>query len=438
MPAGRVLATQQARDAAKQLLALTGSVKDKVGRVLQQGSLLADPAHWGGGLAGKWRNDWGPDTNQLNQATAKLDELEHRAQLVIDDIFKADSAPGSAGVALATFKSPPPQAKEKDHGLLGDIGGFFKSAADIKMRFDLGVWDGAVGFVTGLGGLIGRDPTTGRWSWSAAGTAWGGLGKFALALNPEALIVDQTVGVPGLERGELGNTLLNAGKGLIAYDEWGKDPARAAGTATFNIAAAVLGTKGAGAGLRAAGAAADATRVAGAAADAGGAAGTAEGIGVRAAVDAGEQTAQVDRLGAAADHNIDLSGMTETPVWRETLEPLSRADNRPPSEIFRDGFHPKNPANVDLRTFVKTEDPSAFVSTSTDADLYQGWGAKYRYHIEAPGGIDVNKTLGPHIFEHEKEIAFPGGVASRFVKGANRVNPDGSLGEWIPNPGFNP
>jgi RHS repeat-associated protein len=100
MPAGRVLATQQARDAAKQLLALTGSVKEKVGRVLQQGNILADPTHWGGGLAGKWRNDWGPDTNQLNQAAAKLDELEHRAHQVVEDIFKADSGgDASAGVA---------------------------------------------------------------------------------------------------------------------------------------------------------------------------------------------------------------------------------------------------------------------------------------------------------------------------------------------------
>jgi hypothetical protein len=96
MPAGRVLATQQARDAAKQLLALTGTVKEKVGRVLQQGSILADPTHWGGGLAGKWRNDWGPDTNQLNQAAAKLDELEHRAHQVVEDIFKSDGASGSA------------------------------------------------------------------------------------------------------------------------------------------------------------------------------------------------------------------------------------------------------------------------------------------------------------------------------------------------------
>ncbi len=104
MPAGRVLATQQARDAANQLLALTGPVKEQVRRVLQHGGILADPYHWDCGLAGKWRNEWGPDANQLNQAVAKLDELEHKAQQVVEDIFKADDAPPGA-VTLASDKS---------------------------------------------------------------------------------------------------------------------------------------------------------------------------------------------------------------------------------------------------------------------------------------------------------------------------------------------
>jgi hypothetical protein len=107
MPVGRVLATQQARDAAKQLLALTGPVKEQVRRVLQHGGILADPYHWDCGLAGTWRNDWGRDANQLNQAAAKLDELEHTAQQVVEDIFKADGAPGpaSVGVLLTTDES---------------------------------------------------------------------------------------------------------------------------------------------------------------------------------------------------------------------------------------------------------------------------------------------------------------------------------------------
>jgi hypothetical protein len=133
--------------------------------------------------------------------------------------------------------------EEQDRGLFGDIGAFFG-----------GIKDGAVGLVTGLGALIGRDPLAGTWSWDTTGTAWKGAGTLVVAagvyLAPSGQELDQKVGMPGFERGQLGTTLLTAGKGIIAYDEWGKDPARAAGTATFNIVAAVVGTKGVGAGLR--------------------------------------------------------------------------------------------------------------------------------------------------------------------------------------------
>ena len=144
---------------------------------------------------------------------------------------------------------------ERDRGLLGDIGAFCG-----------GIKDGAVGFVTGLGALIGRDPTTGGWSWATAGTAWQGLGTFALAVGvyavPGGMQLDQAIGIPGFDRGAMGDTLLTAGKSIIAYDEWGNDPARAAGMATFNVVSAIVGTKGATAGLRTAGTAAQGSRVA--------------------------------------------------------------------------------------------------------------------------------------------------------------------------------
>lgn len=166
--------------------------------------------------------------------------------------YSADQLNAAAGQDKAL---PWGTTEEKDRGFWGDVGAFFG-----------GIKDGAVGFVTGLGALIGRDPTTGQWSWSMAGTAWKGLGTFALAAGvyamPGGAQLDQTIGVPGMKRGQLGDTLLTAGKSLIAYDEWGKDPARAAGTATFNVVSAVIGTKGAGAALRGAGAAAEGSRIA--------------------------------------------------------------------------------------------------------------------------------------------------------------------------------
>jgi hypothetical protein len=166
--------------------------------------------------------------------------------------YRADQLNAAAGQDKAL---PWGTTEQKDRGFWGDVGAFFG-----------GIKDGAVGFVTGLGALIGRDPTTGQWSWSMAGTAWKGLGTFALAAGvyamPGGAQLDQTIGVPGMKRGQLGDTLLTAGKSLIAYDEWGKDPARAAGTATFNVVSAVIGTKGAGAALRGAGAAAEGSRIA--------------------------------------------------------------------------------------------------------------------------------------------------------------------------------
>lgn len=105
MPTGRVLATQQARDAAKELLALTETVKERMGRVLQQGGVLADHNRWNGGLAGRWRKDWDQDANHLCQTVAKLDELEHRAHQVIEDIFRAGAGPFDAA-ELATVHNP--------------------------------------------------------------------------------------------------------------------------------------------------------------------------------------------------------------------------------------------------------------------------------------------------------------------------------------------
>ncbi|MDQ3989326.1 MAG: DNA/RNA non-specific endonuclease [Actinomycetota bacterium] len=133
-----------------------------------------------------------------------------------------------------------------------------------------GVWDGAKMFVGDLGALIGRDPVTGEWSWATAGTAWKGLGTFALAIGvyaiPGGSIIDQQ-----FNDGALGDTLLNAGKGIIAYDEWGKgDNARAGGMAGFNVLSAIVGTKGAGSALRGVGAGAQASRI-GAVSRAGGA-----------------------------------------------------------------------------------------------------------------------------------------------------------------------
>ncbi|MGC4746899.1 hypothetical protein ACLQ28_14720 [Micromonospora sp. DT201] len=164
--------------------------------------------------------------------------------------FTADMLNAAAGEDGAL---PWGSNEEHDRGFLGDVGAFFG-----------GIGEGFVTMLEDLGGLIGRDPVTGEWSWGTAGQSWLGLGKFVWAvsiyINPVTIVIDQTVGMPFMEQREAGNLLLNAGKSIIAYDTWGEDKSKAAGLTTFNVVSAVIGTKGAGSGLRGAGAAVNGIR----------------------------------------------------------------------------------------------------------------------------------------------------------------------------------
>ncbi|MEU4873345.1 hypothetical protein [Streptomyces sp. NPDC021608] len=105
--------------------------------------------------------------------------------------------------------------------------------------------DGVWGTIRGLGTFVGVD------GWDAAGEAWTGLGKLATGL---AITATPVIGsmywtmpedkLPGYLR-ETRNTVKEAGKALVAWDEWGKNPARAGGAVTFNVLTTVF-TGGAG------------------------------------------------------------------------------------------------------------------------------------------------------------------------------------------------
>src|SRR6185312_13678551 len=97
--------------------------------------------------------------------------------------------------------------------------------------------------------------------WDTAGQSWEGMGTLVLSFSPAAQWYNQNHDLPGIPKGTLQKTLTNAGKSIVAWDDWGKgDNSRAAGEATFNIVSSIIGTKGAGAGLKGAGAAAEASR----------------------------------------------------------------------------------------------------------------------------------------------------------------------------------
>ncbi len=100
---------------------------------------------------------------------------------------------------------------------------------------------------------------------------------------------------------------------------------------------------------------------------------------------------------------------------------------------------------------------TGFVSTTRDRDLRVftdgDYGrAVYQYEIHAPGGIDINASVG-HNWSAQ-EISFPGGIRRENIVGARRIvaNPHGAIygdadtapeaatepTEFIPNPHYQP
>ncbi|MEU2249815.1 ADP-ribosyltransferase [Streptomyces sp. NPDC019224] len=133
-----------------------------------------------------------------------------------------------------------------------------------------------------------------------------------------------------------------------------------------------------------------------------------------------------DKLYAAVERPVPLEKITPQPVFRKDCKTLYRADGRAPDSIFKEGFHPRDTVNgqYDLEKYVLANQPSPFVSTTYDHDLYKTWArwlkpGAYNYYIDAPNGIDVNRTIGDtHKYAEQVEVAFPGGIAPRFIIGA--------------------
>ena len=107
---------------------------------------------------------------------------------------------------------------------------------------------------------------------------------------------------------------------------------------------------------------------------------------------------------------------------RSDNDPLYRYDHRPPDVIFRDGFAPQqsDPRFVTAQSFVSTtRDPLVNV-----LDTPQSKGQRvYRYTIDAPGGVDVNKTEGLSRSAYQQEVAFPGGIRRENIRDAVEILP---------------
>ncbi|MFB9462608.1 hypothetical protein [Streptomyces cinereospinus] len=112
------------------------------------------------------------------------------------------------------------------------------------------VWDGLIvdgiwGTIKGLGTLVGFG------GWEAMGQAWKGLAQLATGLALSSIPGVGTMfwslpeeKLPGWIR-DSRTAMKETGKALVAWDQWGKNPARAAGAVTFNVLTTVF-TGGAG------------------------------------------------------------------------------------------------------------------------------------------------------------------------------------------------
>ncbi|MFI1512136.1 hypothetical protein [Streptomyces griseoaurantiacus] len=132
------------------------------------------------------------------------------------------------------------------------------------------VWDGLIvdgvwGTIKGLGTLVGFG------GWEAMGQAWKGLAQLATGLVISSIPGASTLfwtlpddKLPSWIR-DSRTAMKETGKALVAWDEWGKNPARAAGAVTFNVLTTVFtgGTGAAASGAGKAGAVAKALSVAG-------------------------------------------------------------------------------------------------------------------------------------------------------------------------------
>jgi hypothetical protein len=145
-------------------------------------------------------------------------------------------------------------------------------------------------------------------------------------------------------------------------------------------------------------------------------------------------------LEAAADKSVDVQKITPYPMWRRERELLYRADNRSPDDVFDQGLHPRDPSATNLDDYVNKSSSSAFVGTSFRRDIDNVFLRRHVYEVDAPGGIDVRRTLPETSARlgHEQEIAFPGGVHRRYISGAWPEGAPKTPENFIPNPHFDP
>ncbi|MFI9030352.1 hypothetical protein [Streptomyces sp. NPDC053560] len=199
---------------------------------------------------------WAAERTCHNKITA----LWGGTQMVAGDGSGKENQYGFAADDMKKSKELPwgEPVEEKHHWW--EIGYWLKS-----FFWDGLIVDGIWGTIKGLGTLLGFN------GWEAAGRAWKGLGQLitglAISVVPGVNVAfwsmpdDQ---MPSWFR-DSRTAMIETGKALVAWDQWGENPGRAAGAVTFNVLTTVFtgGAGAAAAGAGRAGAVARALSVAG-------------------------------------------------------------------------------------------------------------------------------------------------------------------------------
>ncbi|ALG10354.1 scabin-related ADP-ribosyltransferase [Kibdelosporangium phytohabitans] len=135
---------------------------------------------------------------------------------------------------------------------------------------------------------------------------------------------------------------------------------------------------------------------------------------------------------------FDESVGTDGVLWRVDRAPLYRSETRDPSHVFEQGMAPFHSENFG-RSLHEPHLGSGLLVSATrldDMQVFHNFG-RYRYVIDAPGGVDLVATHGRRGVPAYQEVVFPGGIRREFIREVHWTDEDEKL-QVQTNPHYRP
>jgi hypothetical protein len=175
----------------------------------------------------------GPEMDRLRTAAAALMARFNQAEITCANQIRA-----LAGGAPLVANNGDDVLAPNEYGLTA--GQWFEAWGGTWLNRDPlgGIATAATGDFEGLVGLVTGDPNT-----------WLGLWHVVANAIPGVTIANNYMDLPGLPRGAASQALLEVGKGMLAWDEWQRNPGNAFGQVLYNfgtlpLAVGKIGTAG--------------------------------------------------------------------------------------------------------------------------------------------------------------------------------------------------